>query len=516
MRLLLLRHLIKTRSISSQVVRNGVTSSQQVMSPASFHEAKSIFVVAVAAVEPCKLIENSVRLEDGHLMVNNQSYELQKPCYVVAFGKAVLGMVIAVENILGDWIKEGMATVPLGIFECFKDNPLYKIKEKTKIKYFEGAKDNLPDEAAYEGALAIKELLKQRNEDDLVIVLISGGGSALLPLPKEGVTLHGKMDLIRKLGKRGADVMELAKVRKKLSQVKGGGIAELAYPAKVVTLILSDVIGDPLEYIAGGPTAVNTDTPNSVLDVLNKYSLLTDISESTKAILETKNHREKSTVVPIIDGRYQHVWNTIIGNNKIAVNAAAVQADSLGYRTIILSTQIEGEVSNIARFYAELIKRILEPSSNLDEFLGYYRDQFDISNSTIKSIRDFKSEERLCILGAGELSVVVHGKGKGGRNQQLALAVSVELNEFDLNADITFLSCGTDGIDGPTDAAGAIGTSHLVNNSLVEGINPVDYLSDNDSYGFYARYDGGSHLVRIGHTGTNVMDIHVILINRKQ
>lgn len=459
-------------------------------------EAKSIFQAAVVAVEPSKLIENCMKFHNGHLVVNGQSYALQKPCYVVAFGKAVLGMCFAIERILGDWIKEGVATVPVGIFEN-KDLP-----ENSKISYIEGAKDNLPDEAAYKGALKIKELAQKLQSDDLLIVLVSGGGSALLPLPKDGISLQEKMDLIKKIANKGADIIELATVRKRLSQLKGGGLAEIAYPAKVVSLILSDVVGDPLDYIAGGPTVPNTDHPKAAIEVLEKLSL----SDEIRAALQAQNR-------PIPQGKYLHVNNYLVGNNEVAIKAALKRASDFGYKTVVLSTHIQGEVTQIARFYALLMKRILEqtPAAFLDD----YKDAYKIPKEALTKLGSFMSEKRLCILGAGEPSVVVRGNGKGGRNQQLALEFSVALNKFDLDADITFLSCGTDGIDGPTDAAGAIGSSHLVNNSVDEGINPVDYLRDNDSYGFYSRFDDGSHLVKIGHTGTNVMDVHVILIHRK-
>lgn len=505
---LILRQLlcaIKKPKASSTMVQNLFYSTSSV-------QVKSIFQAAVAAVEPYRLIENCVHFHNGHLVVNEQSYVLQKPCYVVAFGKAVFGMCVAIERILGDYMEEGIATVPVGIFDCFRDNELYKIPENPRIKYFEGAKNNLPDESAYKGALKIKELAEKLQSNDLLIVLVSGGGSALLPLPKEGINLTEKMDLIKKVGNKGADIMELAKVRKRLSKIKGGGLAEIAYPAKVITMILSDVIGDPVDYIAGGPTVPNTDHPKAAIEVLQKCCLLSEISESTRKVLETESPQSK---VPIVDGEYKHVDNYIIGNNKIAIEAALEQATDFGYNTIVLSTHIQGEVSEIAQFYALLINYVLNQSSSLESHLENYKDAFKLNDTAIVNLRNLISEKRFCILGAGEPSVVVHGNGKGGRNQQLALAFSVELNKFDLDADITFLSCGTDGIDGPTDAAGAIGTSHLVNNSLDEGINPLDYLSDNDSYSFYSSYDSGSHLVKVGHTGTNVMDIHVILVNRK-
>lgn len=484
------------------------TTVQKMFSSTSCENVKTIFQAAVSAVEPRKLIENCLSVQNGHLIVKGQSYELQKLCHVVAFGKAVLGMCVAVESVLDGWIKEGVATVPTGIFQN-SGRP-----ENSRIRFLEGAKNNLPDEEAYKGALQIKELAQKLQEDDLLIVLVSGGGSALLPLPKDGVSLQEKMDLIKKVANKGADIIELAKVRKCLSQLKGGGLAEVAYPAKVVTLILSDVVGDPLDYIAGGPTVPNTDVAKTAINVLEKRGLLEDTPASVKKVL--KAAQNPASKIPISQGKYLHVDNYLIGNNVVAIKAAEKQAIDLGYETVVLSTHLQGEVTQIARFYALLTKQILHHTP-LQTFLANYTDQYKIPEETLEQLASLSSgDERLCILGAGEPSVVVRGNGKGGRNQQLALEFSVELNKFDLVGDITFLSCGTDGIDGPTDAAGAIGSSHLVNNCVGVGINPVDYLRDNDSYGFYSRFDGGSHLVKVGHTGTNVMDVHVILIDRKK
>lgn len=471
-------------------------------------EVKSIFSAALKAVEPSKLIQESVKFQDGHLMVRDRSYKLEKPCYVVAFGKAVLGMVVAVERMLGSWIKEGVAVVPRGIFECFRDNTIYKIGDDTKIRFFEGAKNNLPDEDAFRGAVAVKNLVEKLKEDDMLLVLISGGGSALLPLPKQGITLREKMELIRRLGNAGADVTELAKVRKRISQMKGGGLAELAHPCRVATLILSDVIGDPLDYIAGGPTVVNSDEPQDAAEILKKYSFYDQVSSQVKRALDCESFESK---IATPGGNYKHVQNCLIGNNEMAARAAEGRARRFNYRTSVLTTRLGGDVSKIAGFYAELTNLVCNRPEDFGAFFRNRKEEFQLSDISVDA-----DAERICFLGAGEPTVVVKGKGRGGRSQQLALAFSVELQKFELNADITFLSCGTDGIDGPTDAAGAIGSSSLVNNSLREGINPVDWLDDNDSYGFYTRYDGGSHLVRVGHTGTNVMDIHVLLINKRK
>lgn len=498
------QHFLQLNSLK---YKTSVVVVRKMFNSRPFNEAKTIFQAAVSAVEPYTLVKNCVHFHNSHLVVKEQSFKVQKPCYVVAFGKAVLGMCVAIETILGNHLKEGIAVVPFGIFE----NTDLTIPKNSKIKYIEGAKDNLPDDSAYNGALKVKQFVERLQSDDLLIVLVSGGGSALLPLPKNGISLQEKMSLIKKVANKGADIIELAKVRKRISQVKGGGLAEIAYPAKVITLILSDIVGDPLDYIAGGPTIPNTDESNAAIEVLKKYSLLSEISDSVRNVFKVQNCQSK---IPIANGNYLHVDNYLIGNNEVAVNAALKKASDFDYKTVVLSTHIQGEVSQIAIFYSMLIQKILSQPSSLETFLIDYRNEFKIPEATVAVLRSFISEKRLCVLGAGEPSVVVRGNGRGGRNQQLALAFSVELNKFDLDADITFLSCGTDGIDGPTDAAGAIGTSHLVNNSLDEGINPTDYLNNNDSYGFYSKYNGGSHLIKIGHTGTNVMDIHVILINR--
>ncbi|KAJ8976169.1 hypothetical protein NQ317_002057, partial [Molorchus minor] len=220
-------------------------------------DLKEIFLKAVESVQPPQLIKNQVKLEGCHLLVKGRTYFLKKPCHVVGFGKAVLGMATELESLLGEQLEGGVVTVPEGIFEK------YQRPSGSKIEYIEGAKGNLPDEEAVKGAVKIRNLAQRLQEDDLLIVLISGGGSALLPLPVSPITLEEKVDVIKKLAKSGADIRELNSLRKRISVLKGGGLAELAYPCKIISLVLSDIVGDPLDFIASGPTISDRDSAES-------------------------------------------------------------------------------------------------------------------------------------------------------------------------------------------------------------------------------------------------------------
>ncbi|KAF2879432.1 hypothetical protein ILUMI_26741 [Ignelater luminosus] len=489
------------------------------MSDKHLEHLKSIFLKSVTAVQPEDLIKNSVTIENSNLIVNNDIYKVNKPCYVVGFGKAVFGMAITLESILGANLQEGIVTVPAGIFEKILQRPEY-----SKIRFVEGAVNNLPDENAESGAKQIKDLVEKLQEDDLLIVLISGGGSALLPLPKHPATLSEKLNVIKGLAAGGADIQELNCVRKRLSVLKGGGLAKLAYPANVISLILSDIIGDPLDYIASGPTTPNFDSSNAAVKIIEKYSLYDKLPHSIRLLLESENQsNDDGSDRTILNGQFAHVRNYIIGNNDIAARAALKQATALGYQSFVLSTSVSGEVDRISKIYAELARQVASlinsnktDRENLKLFLKTFHADLNISESTINEIinLDFNSSAvGVCLIFAGEPTVVVKGNGRGGRNQQLALGFSIEINKFDIkSANISFLSCGTDGIDGPTDAAGAVGSSNLVNNALEENINPTQFLSNNDSYSFYSVFNSGHNLIRTGHTGTNVMDIHLLIV----
>nr|XP_022913512.1 glycerate kinase [Onthophagus taurus] len=469
----------------------------------TMNDLTTIFLAGVASVQPKSLIKKTVQIKNKTLIVNGNEFVMKKPCYVVGFGKGVYGMALELQDILGENLQNGVVTVPSGIFTKFGGRP----KCECRIQFIEGAKDNIPDLNAFEGSLKIKKMIEKLDKEDLVVVLITGGGSALLPYPKEPMTLEEKQIIIKSLSKGGADIKELNSVRKKLSELKGGGLAKLALPAKVISLILSDIVGDPLDFIASGPTVTNLDSPDKALNIIKKYELFEKLPEHVKVILKSEN-----------TFKVTNAENFIIGNNKLAVEACRTKAISFGYETRILTTKIQDDVEVLSKFYAELAALIYSSTSKTDlrNFLESAKSKLD--DIDVEDFLQLDFSKNICIIGAGEPTVVVKGKGKGGRNQELALRFSVEVNKFSgaKMEDISFLSAGTDGMDGPTDAAGALGSSNLVNKAAQFHISPTQFLPNNDSYNFYSQFDNGTHLIKTGHTGTNVMDIHLIIIQKNK
>ncbi|NXN66167.1 GLCTK kinase, partial [Himantopus himantopus] len=494
--------------------------------------ALSLFRSAVGTVRPAAMLKRAVKLQgDGcpQLLVKGQAFPIKKDLYLVGFGKAVLGMAAAAEEILGDHLVRGIINVPLGIQGSLQRAGMQEmlLKPRSKIQVIEGAKNNLPDPEALKGAVAIQELADGLTADDLLLVLISGGGSALLPAPIPPILLREKEELTKMLASRGAAIQELNIVRKTLSLLKGGGLARLAYPAQVVSLILSDVIGDPLDIIASGPTAASSHSVQDCLQILTKYNLLHNLPKSVETVLSS------SPTKPTASEDYSHVCNVIIGSNRLALDEAKRQAEGLGYATLILSTAICGEVSRVAALYCQLIRLVCLRFTSLRE--GPLRDEvrgnllqlaaeleipgLDLAEF-LQALQGLEPERPVCILAGGETTVRLRGTGKGGRNQELALRVGLGLHRAQAmetsslleRCEIIFLSGGTDGQDGPTEAAGAFCSPELVDEALQEGLHVEAFLSNNDSYTFFSQFRGGHHLLVTGLTGTNVMDIQAILI----
>ncbi|NXU55544.1 GLCTK kinase, partial [Turnix velox] len=492
-----------------------------------------LFRSAVGTVRPAQMLRRAVKLQgDGcpQLLVKGQAFPVKRDLYLVGFGKAVLGMAAAAEEILGHHLVRGIISVPLGIQKSLQRAGMQEmlLKPHSRIQVIEGAKNNLPDPEALNGAVAIQELAEGLTADDLLLVLISGrGGSALLPAPIPPILLKEKEKLTKMLASQGATIEELNIVRKTLSLLKGGGLARLAYPTQVVSLILSDVIGDPLDIIASGPTVASSHSVQDCLQILSKYNLLHSLPKSVETVLSS------SPTKPTAPEDYSHVCNIIIGSNTLALDEAKRQAEGLGYMTLILSTAICGEVSRVSMLYCQLIQLLclgfaslgdrpladevrrnllqlaLElkiPGLNLAEFL--------------QALQGLGHERPICILAGGETTVQLQGTGKGGRNQELALRVGLGLHRAQAietgrpmgRCEIIFLSGGTDGQDGPTEAAGAFCSPALVDAALQEGLDVEAFLSNNDSYTFFKQFQGGHHLLVTGLTGTNVMDIQAILV----
>lgn len=484
-------------------------------------QARQLFESAVGAVLPGPMLHRALSLDpDGRqLKVRDRSFQLHQNLYLVGFGKAVLGMAAAAEELLGQHIVQGVISVPKGIRAAMEHAGRQEmlLKPHSRIQVFEGAEHNLPDRDALRAALAIRQLAEGLTADDLLLVLISGGGSALLPAPIPPVTLEEKQMLTKLLAARGATIQELNTIRKALSHLKGGGLAQAAYPAQVVSLILSDVVGDPVEVIASGPTVASTHSVQDCLHILNHYGLRAALPRSVKTVFARADSDPHG---PHTCG---HVLNVIIGSNVLALAEAQRQAEALGYRAMVLSTAIQGDVKSIAQFYvllAQVAGARLTPSmagSLVEEDAKLYELAAELQ------LPDLQLEEALealvgargpvCLLAGGEPTVQLQGSGKGGRNQELALRVGVELGRWPLGSvDVLFLSGGTDGQDGPTEAAGAWVTPDLARQAIVEGLDVDTFLAHNDSHGFFCRLQGGAHLLHTGLTGTNVMDAHLLFL----
>jgi len=450
-----------------QLIENGVDEASKRLR----EDACKILESALEAVDPEQAIYNSLRLDGDLFYIRDHPIDLSSinRIVVVGGGKASGLMAKAVEKILGDRIESGLINVLEGT-----EKSLYL--ERIRLN---AASHPAPSSSGVEGVKWMLELTKGLGEDDLVIALISGGGSALMPYPAEGVGLDELQLVTDRLLKAGATINELNAVRKHLSAFKGGQFARHCNPALVISLILSDVIGDPLDTIASGPTAPDFSRFSDAVRVLEKYGLWRD------APLNVKNHIKAGIngIIPETpkdgDPIFQRVLNVIIANNVSAAEAAKRKADELGYESMILSTYIEGEASQVGRVIGGVAKEIVK----------YDRPV---------------SKPAAVILG-GETTVSVKGGGLGGRNQELALAASLMLDGL----GCLVAAFGTDGIDGPTDAAGAMVDGYTCRRSDALGLDAYSSLAENDSYNYFKKLGA---LIITGPTGTNVNDLALILV----
>ena len=524
-------------------------------------ELRSLFDFAVSSVLPSTLISNSVTVTKDTLKIRDKSYSLAENIYLVGFGKAVLGMAAVLQERLGSHLKRGIVSIPRGSMDKLWANlptsqPFPRLSGS--VEYRENSINNQPDEDSLRIGHEIVELVEHLQENDLLIVLISGGGSSLLYLPRPLIQPALKTELCRKLQNSGANIQELNTVRKKLSMVKGGGLARFAYPARVVSLILSDIVNDPVDLIASGPTVYSPKLPEEVIAILEKYRLYNEVDGDLKTLLTSKEIIEDKN---LLDDKkaYKHVDNFVIGNNSIAIEAASKEAKRLGLCPIILRRDVVGNVQEVSEAYARiasLVCRVWDKSIEASEVFKIVKDDPRISLDGQKVTEIFHVLEEskghgVVLIGGGEPEVKVMGEGQGGRNQELALRFSLdwlamvkERNEL-VDFEVTFLSAGSDGQDGPTDAAGAFGypaigpivwemrkkLRKIVRNLEAEGkqrddeesllseaekIQPEVVLRNNDSYNFYRRFRKGKDLVKTGITGTNVMDLHFVLLKKRK
>ena len=378
---------------------------------------------------------------------------------LIAVGKAACPMAAAVQEIVGERLNAALIVTKRG----------HVTSDLQNTDVIE-AGHPIPDTNSVRASEAVRRLVKPLSARDLLIIAISGGASALLSAPAHPVTLADKQRTTDLLLRAGATINELNAVRKHLSTLKGGRLAALAYPAKVVGLILSDVIGDPLDVIASGPTVPDPTTLEDAGGVLLKYGLWDGVPESVRKRLEFGPETPKAD-----DPVFGNVQNIVVGSNRLALEAAEAKAEALNYKTNILSSTLEGEARVVAREHAEILKRAMPPA---------------------------------CILSGGETTVTVRGTGKGGRNQEFALAAAQEMDGLQ---SVAILCAGTDGTDGPTDAAGAFATGDTIERARRLDLDAAKYLARNDAYSFF---DALGDLVKTGPTGTNVMDVNIMLARR--
>jgi hydroxypyruvate reductase len=431
--------------------------------------AEVIFRAALSAVRPDTLVRRMLRVQGDRLRVGELPYTLGAGRVLVAGGgKASGAMAAALEGVLDDRIDVGVVAVKDG-----HTVPTSRVRLRE-------AGHPVPDARGVAAAEAMISLAHSAREGDLLIVLLSGGGSALLTLPTEGITLEDKRRVTDHLLRAGAAIGDLNAVRKHLSRIKGGRLAQAVPAGRVLTLILSDVVGDRLDVIASGPTSPDPTTWSAAMAVLDRFDPARTLPENVRRVIRDglEGHRPE-TPKPGAPG-FGHVQNVILGHNVDALSAARDVAESLGFHTRILSPDIEGEAREVAADHARTAREIREKGTPL--------------------------ALPACILSGGETTVTVRGNGKGGRNTESALAFAIAAEGLPGAAG---LFAGTDGTDGPTDAAGAIADGGTVARARAQGLDPRAFLENNDSYTFFDRAGG---LLRTGPTLTNVMDLRIVLV----
>ncbi len=438
-------------------------------------DARRIWWAGVEAVRPARLVPQHFVVDGRALWIGDREFDLDAidRIAVVGAGKASGAMAVAVEKVLGDKLLQrkqvtGWVNVPADCVEPTRAVRLHPARP---------AGVNEPTTAGVEGTREILELVAKLGPRDLCLCLISGGGSALLPAPVAGLSLESKVAITREIAARGGDIQQLNTVRRELSEIKGGGLARACQAGQLATLVLSDVLGDDLETIASGPTVPREPTPEAALAVLADLNLLkTPEGKALARLLQQPRHNAPPAAPQ------NPPLNLIIGNNATAVDSAGIEAESLGYSHAMLSaTAPEGPAEEVARWLT----------------------------ATAESMRATPGPD--CFISGGEPTVRLapeSERGRGGRCQQLALAALQSLSDW---SNLAIVAGGTDGEDGPTDAAGAMVDEQIAAAAREQGLDATDYLRRSDAYHFFELAEG---LIKTGPTGTNVCDLRVLCVSK--
>lgn len=432
--------------------------------------ALDLIHAALEAVEPAAAVRRHVRREGQILFAGEKTFDLAEveDIYVVGAGKATAPMAVAIEEILGDRITDGVVNVRYG-----HTAPTKKIR-------INQAGHPIPDDKSVQGAREILELCRRAGPRDLIVCLISGGGSALMVLPVDGVSLADKRRLTNALLRSGATINEMNAVRKHLSLIKGGNLARAAQPAEVVTLVMSDVVGSPLDTIASGPTVPDTTTYADALAAFETHALTDQVPPAIRNVLARGAAGELPETPKPGDPVFARTHNLVVGSNEIAARALMRRAVARGLNAMVLSTFIEGEAREVGIILAAIAREIATTGQPL--------------------------ARPACLVTSGETTVTVRGRGRGGRTQELALAAVPRIAGL---KDTLVVAFATDGVDGPTDAAGAIAHSGTAQRARQLGLDPTHYLADNDSFHFFEQL---GDLIVTGPTNTNVADMMFVLV----
>lgn len=429
--------------------------------------AWEIIKSSLEVVNPKLAVKNHLSYDEKKrkIKVKDREFEIKKDVYLLSVGKASFPMTEGVLEVLGDLVKKGYVVVPYG----------YEGKLTGNIEILHSSHP-IPDENGERAAKIVLNFVESLKEDDILIFLLSGGGSALLPLPKEEITLKDKIETTKLLLSCSARIQEINAVRKHLSKIKGGQLAEKC-KGTIITLVVSDVLGNPLDSIASGPTVPDPTTYQDVFNILKKYDLWEKVPERVRELVKKGILGKIPETPKFINERH---FTGVILSNRSCIERAIERAKELGFNTLFLTGFLEGEAREVAKVIAGIVKEI------------------KFSQNPI-------SPPCALILG-GETTVTLKGDGLGGRNQELALSFAIEIQGID---GVVLVSFATDGRDGPTDSAGAFADGNTVERAEELGMDPVSYLLNNDSYHFFKKINS---LIKTGPTHTNVNDMVVVLI----
>ncbi|MBN1261935.1 MAG: glycerate kinase [Anaerolineae bacterium] len=428
---------------------------------------------ALRAVDPGQAVRRVLSCDSGVLRVSHEAWPIATGGrrLLVAAGKAAVPMAAEAAALLGPALTSGVVITKYG------HTAGYSLPARLEV--FE-AGHPAPDAAGLQGAAAVVRLLETTTPQDLVLVLLSGGASALLPYPVEGLSLDDLQAATLALLRAGASIGELNTIRKHLSGIKGGQLAALSAPAQMIVLVLSDVVGDLLDVIASGPTAPDPSTFAEAWAILERYSLVEQAPPAVRLRLVRGVAGAIAETPKPGDPLFRTVHNIVIGSNRLAARAAVAEAERLGYASLLLSTFVEGKAREVGRVAAALARSLRVHGDPLSP--------------------------PACLVWGGETTVTVRGRGRGGRNQELAVAAALGIDGL---AGVAIMALATDGTDGPTDAAGAVVDGATLSRARSLGLDPYASLDDNDTYPFLT---ATGDLLVTGPTGTNVNDLLVILV----